>query len=49
MHGGARGSGAPKGNSNALKHGVFTCYARAERQSLRLLLRDAGALIAKIR
>ncbi|WP_423228900.1 hypothetical protein [Sphingomonas jatrophae] len=22
MHGGARGSGAPKGNSNALKHGA---------------------------
>ena len=49
MHGGARGSGAPKGNSNALKHGLYTCYARAERQSLRLLLRDAGALIVKIR
>ena len=24
MHGGAEGSGAPKGNQNALKHGMFT-------------------------
>ena len=24
MHGGAKGSGAPKGNSNALKHGAYT-------------------------
>ena len=24
MHGGARGSGAPKGNKNALKDGAFT-------------------------
>ncbi|MGI9482021.1 MAG: HGGxSTG domain-containing protein [Hyphomicrobiales bacterium] len=24
MHGGARGSGAPRGNKNALKHGFYT-------------------------
>ena len=24
MHGGAKGSGAPRGNKNALKHGAFT-------------------------
>ena len=24
MHGGANGSGAPKGNTNALKHGLYT-------------------------
>jgi uncharacterized protein YjcR len=24
MHGGAPGSGAPRGNKNALKHGVYT-------------------------
>lgn len=24
MHGGARGSGAPKGNQNSFRHGVFT-------------------------
>jgi glucans biosynthesis protein len=30
MHGGAKGSGAPKGNQNALKHGY---YARTERET----------------
>jgi hypothetical protein len=29
MHGGAPGSGAPKGNKNALKHGRFTAEAIA--------------------
>jgi hypothetical protein len=49
MHGGARGSGAPKGNINAFKHGHFTCEAIAERQSPQSLLRESRALIAKIR
>ena len=49
MHGGAPGSGAPKGNKNALKHGLFTSRAVAERRSLQLLLRESRALIAKIR
>ena len=31
MHGGALGSGAPRGNKNALKHGRFTREAIAER------------------
>jgi uncharacterized protein YjcR len=25
MHGGATGSGAPAGNRNALKHGLYSC------------------------
>lgn len=29
MHGGARGSGAPKGNQNALKHGLYTTESKA--------------------
>jgi hypothetical protein len=29
MHGGAPGSGAPRGNQNALKHGQFTRQASA--------------------
>jgi uncharacterized protein YjcR len=29
MHGGAKGSGAPIGNQNALKHGLFTAESRA--------------------
>ncbi len=49
MHGGALGSGAPKRNINAFKHGLFTREAIAERRSLRSLLRDSDALIAKIR
>ena len=41
MHGGAEGSGAPKGNQNALKHGRFTRRAIEERRALRRLMRDA--------
>lgn len=29
MHGGARGSGAPKGNKNALKYGLYTAESKA--------------------
>jgi uncharacterized protein YjcR len=49
MHGGAAGSGAPKGNINALKHGHYTREAIAERQSLQSLLRVSRELISKIR
>jgi hypothetical protein len=49
MHGGAQGSGAPRGNTNALKHGHFTRDAIAERKSIQSLLRESRALIAKIR
>jgi glucans biosynthesis protein len=41
MHGGAEGSGAPKGNINALKHGRYTRAAIARRKALRVLLRGA--------
>ncbi len=46
MHGGAKGSGAPKGERNgSYKHGGFTCEAIAERKQLRELIRllRAGA------
>jgi hypothetical protein len=49
MHGGAPGSGAPPGNKNALKHGLFTREAFAERQQLSELVRQSRELIAKIR
>jgi len=39
MHGGAAGSGAPKGNKNALKHGFWTAEARAERIWMRDVLK----------
>lgn len=40
MHGGAKGSGAPKGNQNALKHGFNTRHAISERQEARALIRQ---------
>lgn len=40
MHGGARGSGAPRGNANALKHGHFTREALTERRMLSRMLRE---------
>ena len=39
MHGGAAGSGAPKGNRNALKHGQYTAEARAFEAHVREVLR----------
>ncbi len=48
MHGGAKGSGAPLGNSNALKHGHYTREAIAERRELRALLREAAAFLKVI-
>lgn len=40
MHGGAKGSGAPKGNRNALKHGFYTREAIAERRAFKQMLRE---------
>jgi hypothetical protein len=34
MHGGAKGSGAPGGNRNALKHGAYTAEAMAQRAAI---------------
>jgi len=47
MHGGAPGSGAPRGNKNALKSGLYTREAKAERKFMRSLLRDSHDLIQK--
>jgi glucans biosynthesis protein len=41
MHGGAEGSGAPKGNKNALKHGRYSKAAIEERRALRKLIRES--------
>jgi uncharacterized protein YjcR len=41
MHGG-EATGAPKGNSNAWKHGHYSAREQARRAALRLLLRIAG-------
>ena len=48
MHGGAQGSGAPKGNQNALKHGRFTREAIAEQTALRALIRGFEETLVKI-
>jgi glucans biosynthesis protein len=48
MHGGADGSGAPKGNRNALKHGRYTAEALADRRYVRELMREARELEALI-
>ena len=48
MHGGAKGSGAPRGNQNALKHGHYTKQAIEERKKLRQLIREAERLIEEI-
>lgn len=45
MHGGAEGSGAPKGNQNALKHGRYTKQAIADRREVRRLIREANKFL----
>lgn len=48
MHGGAPGSGAPAGNRNALKHGLYTREAIEARRSLKSLLRQARQTLEQI-
>jgi uncharacterized protein YjcR len=48
MHGGAPGSGAPRGNTNALKHGLFTREAIDRRRQLQALMRQSRKLIQAI-
>jgi hypothetical protein len=41
MHGGAHGSGAPKGERNGnYRHGFYTTEATAERRAVRTFLRN---------
>ncbi|GHA84998.1 hypothetical protein GCM10009069_05140 [Algimonas arctica] len=48
MHGGAAGSGAPKGNQNALKHGAFTREMLEERREFSQMIREAKATLREI-
>jgi hypothetical protein len=48
MHGGAPGSGAPRGNRNAQKLGFYTREAIARRRQLRELMRQSRELLLKI-
>jgi uncharacterized protein YjcR len=45
MHGGAPGSGAPKGNQNALKHGTYTKAAFQQRAEMRKLFQESRKLL----
>ncbi len=49
MHGGADGSGAPKGNKNALKTGLYTREAITERKALRKLIRASMSFLKEIK
>ena len=49
MHGGAPGSGAPKANRNARKHGLFTRDAIAERSQIQMLLGEARKLLEEMK
>ncbi|WP_246755584.1 HGGxSTG domain-containing protein [Bradyrhizobium sp. CCBAU 53338] len=48
MHGGAAGSGAPFGNSNAVTHGYFTSEAIEERRFVRAVLIEAESLLRRL-
>jgi hypothetical protein len=49
MHGGAPGSGAPRGNTNALKHGAFTGKAIERRRLIRELILGSHELLKKLK
>ncbi len=49
MHGGAPGSGAPRGNQNARKHGLFTKDTIAERKQIQALLGEARQLLQEMK
>jgi hypothetical protein len=48
MHGGARGSGAPHGNHNALKTGLHTHEVVEQRKAVNALLRRSRKLLEEI-
>jgi hypothetical protein len=48
MHGGAPGSGAPRGNQNALKHGNYTRAAIEQRKQIRSLISQSRKLLLNI-
>lgn len=48
MHGGAMGSGAPKGNQNALRHGRYKRETLEEHRQLQALLRQSRKLLSDL-
>ena len=49
MHGGAPESGAPRGNQNARRHGLFTREAIADRKQIQALLGEARKLLQEMK
>ena len=49
MHGGAKGSGAPEGNKNALKTGLYTREMMEERRWLSDLMRESRETLREIK
>ncbi len=47
MHGGARGSGAPKGNKNALKTGAHTAEMKAFQLEMREIAQESREFLKK--
>jgi hypothetical protein len=45
MHGGAEGSGAPRANQNARKHGLYTRGAIEERRRIGVLIGEVRELL----
>jgi glucans biosynthesis protein len=48
LHGGAKGSGAPRGNRNAVTHGRTTAAALAERRAIARLIRVSVRTLEKM-
>jgi uncharacterized protein YjcR len=48
MHGGAQGSGAPRENQNARKHGLFTRGAIEERRRIEALIGEVQKLLKEM-
>jgi uncharacterized protein YjcR len=49
LHGGAPGSGAPRGNKNAFKHGGYSREVLAEREQIRELPRQTRKVMLQIK
>ena len=49
MHGGALGSGAPHGNQNARKTGLYTREEIAERRGIQALIRQSRKTLADMK
>jgi hypothetical protein len=48
MHGGAKGSGAPRGNRNVITHGCTTAVALAERRAIARLFRMSSRTLREV-